>query len=75
MRDADKMEEMTIQFLRENDPLFLCKKKNKKMEYPYLTKRQQNLRNKKEVPLSNLTTRQKLKCPKLGDSISFEEAF
>lgn len=50
------------QFLRDNDPLYTARSKNLKMEYPYLTQRQVNLRASKEIPTSNLSNKQKLQC-------------
>ena len=48
------MEEMAEDFLRANDATF--KKKNRKtlLEYPYLTKRQIEIRQSKEIPASSI---------------------
>jgi len=43
-------------WLRKNDPLYTKRKKRRKMEYPYLTKRQLFIRSRTEIPVSNLTT-------------------
>lgn len=73
-QEIDQLEEETLKFLRENDPLFTSKKRKKLMEYNYHTERQSNIRRSTEIPLSNLSMKQKLRCAKLGDSIDFEEA-
>lgn len=66
---VDAMEEMTVEFLRKNDPLFY--KKNK-IEYKYLSDRMHNDRKSKEIPASNLSKRQKGKCPKMSDSFVWD---
>lgn len=68
------LEEEAIAFLRANDPLFKSKKKKKIMTYNYHSPRQQRIRKGKEIPFSNMSTKQKMACPRLGDSVTYEEA-
>jgi len=42
-------------WLSQNDPEYLKYSKRRKSEYPYLTARQEFLRNQREIPASNLT--------------------
>lgn len=65
----DELEEMTVQFLRENDPYYY---KKRKLEYMYLSDRMRKTRNSKEIPSSNLSKRQKLYCPKMSDTFNWE---
>lgn len=52
--DADR-------WLREHDPYYASTKKNKKTKekYPYDTPEQEHRRTRAEIPLSNLTSRQR----------------
>lgn len=65
---SEELEEMTIQFLKEHDPNYYHKKRT---TYSYLSKRQVQIRKSKEIPISNLSNKQKQTCPKLGDSIDW----
>lgn len=69
----DEMEKATIAFLREHDPHFVKRNKNKLMEYPYLSRRQMRTRCvKKELPESALSNRQRGLVPKLAGFIKEE---
>jgi hypothetical protein len=65
----EELEEMTVQFLRENDSFYHNKKK---LEHSYLSRRADKDRRSREIPVSNLSARQKQSCAKLGDSIDWE---
>lgn len=66
----DEMEDRTVDFLRKNDPFFY---KKKKIEYMYYSKRMHKDRNSKEIPASNLSRKQKGRCPKMSDSFFWTE--
>lgn len=70
-----RIEELTDEFLRLNDPYFTKKgNKSNDIEYPYLSKSQMKKTAKTEITLSNLSNRQRCQCPKFGDLHDFEEA-
>jgi hypothetical protein len=62
-----ELEKAAEDFLREHDPQFLRKNK-RAAEYPYLSKRQAFNRYMREIPISNLSNKQRRRSPKLGDS-------
>lgn len=72
--ESRDIEEMTIKFLSENDSEYFNRTgyKSDMIEYPYLSRYQQRERSMTELPLSSLSNRQRLQCPKLGDSHNFE---
>lgn len=48
------LKDQTLRWLKEHDQDYADQKKNKKSEYPYLTKRRELYREEKELPISNL---------------------
>lgn len=70
MNREEELEKLTVQFLRENDPFFY---KKKKLEYMYLSEKMSKTRASKEIPASNLSKRQKQRCPKMSDTFEWED--
>lgn len=66
MAKKTRKEDEADRWLRAHDPYYACKKKNKRRKdpYPYGTPEQEHRRKQAEIPLSNLTSRQRLelKC-------------
>jgi hypothetical protein len=56
------MADKAILWLKANDPNYSNKTANKGLDYPYLTKRKELIREHKEIPFSSLNGRQKNKC-------------
>lgn len=71
----EDIEQMTLKFLKENDSAYFSKrgKKSKMLEYPYQSDRVRRDINSYEIPLSNLSNKQRMQCPQFGDSHNFEE--
>lgn len=59
-----ELDEMTEQFLADNDPYYRDKRKRKarKYEHPYLTKQQAQFVNSHEYPFSSLSLKQIKQC-------------
>ena len=58
----------TEQFLRKNDPEYKDKKRVHRADYPYLTEWQLVRRQMTEIPVSNLSKKQRKRVNCLGDS-------
>jgi hypothetical protein len=69
-RDLDKAAE---DFLREHDPLFHAKNKKKLMEYPYLSRRQSQIRASTEIPGSALSKGQRRVCGQMLECVYYDE--
>lgn len=69
------IEQMTEEFLRKYDAEYFYKTgyKSDMIEYPYHSEAQIKRINSREIPLSNLTNSQRMKCPQFGDAHDFEE--
>lgn len=72
----EELDRLTNDFLRKHDSEYFHKTgyKSNMIEYPYHSEAQQKERNSTEIPLSNLSNRQRMKCPEFGDSHDFVEA-
>lgn len=68
-----ELDKLTEDFLREHDPEYTRKRKSVNVTYPYLSARQLEIRQGKEIPLSNLTTSQKTQALQFGDVTFFQE--
>jgi hypothetical protein len=71
-KEIDPKEQMTLDFLRENDPLFLKKNKKKLMTHPYLSAKQLKTRSNTEIPISVLSVSQSYKAIKALDCIPWK---
>lgn len=70
-----ELENKTLQFLRDNDSEYFKKrgKKSNKIDYPYLSAKQTKTVSSLEIPLSNLSNKQRLQCPQIGDGHDYYE--
>lgn len=64
MHDSQELELLTVQFLREHDQFFYCKRQ---LTYPYHSHRTTKERASKEIPGSGLSKKQMKRCPKMLD--------
>jgi hypothetical protein len=62
-----ELEIMTQKFLQENDEFARRRDRKNKMEYPYHSQRQTNIRMYREITVSNLKEEEKKSCYKLID--------
>ena len=69
------IEQMTEEFFRKHDAEYFLKTgyKSDMIEYPYHSEAQIKRINSQEIPLSNLSNGQRMKCPQFGDAHDFEE--
>lgn len=70
-----ELDRLAVEFLRKHDSEYFHKTgyKSDDIEYPYHSESQQKRIDSNEIPLSNLTNNQRLKCPEFGDSHNFGE--
>ena len=72
MMSEDALEILTNEFLSLNDEFF-DKRKRKDVTHPYLSDRQFDARQIREISLSNLSNKQKSKVPKFGDGLTYDK--
>lgn len=71
--DVIMVTDVAEEFLRKHDPLYKRKNRKKLLAHSYLSDRQVNIRAGKEIPLSNLSNKQRNKCPSFGDAHDYDE--